>query len=87
MSVRLNYFGVPGRAAYFGRSKNIQNFSLWSKDNDSEHLVYVYIPKSQANRDAELKRFCIGAQDETSGFMVPLQYWESKVSPEGMIRS
>jgi hypothetical protein len=87
MGVRLNYFGVPGRVAYFGRGKINQNFSLWSKGDDSEHRVYVYIPRSQAERDAELKAFCVGAADESSGFMVALAYWESKVSPEGLVRS
>ena len=87
MSVRLKYFGVPGRATYFGRGKDNRNFSLWSKDNDAEHRVYVYIPKFQADRDADLKGFCAGAVDENSGFMVALPYWESKVSPEGIIRT
>ena len=84
MKIMDYYTGVPGRAFYLQGSQ-IRQFTIWSKNDDSEPLFYVYVPIAHVAHDASLKRVCEKATDVDSGFMVTVTRWESMVTSEGVL--
>jgi hypothetical protein len=79
------YVGVPGRASYFGDGKENRQFTLWSKKDEREPFLYVYVPRFRVDHDHSLEIVCERASEVESGFMVSMPRWESKVTPEGTL--
>jgi hypothetical protein len=77
------YTGIPGRACYVQGSQ-IRQFTIWSKNDDTEPLYYVYVPNAQVDHDHSLKLICESATDVESGFMVKVPRWKSMITPEGL---
>ena len=84
MKIMDNYTGIPGRASYLQGSQ-IRQFTIWSKNDDSEALFYVYVPNARVDHDPALKHVCAKATNVESGFMVKVSQWESMVTPEGVL--
>jgi hypothetical protein len=79
-----HYRGIPGRAPYIQGSQ-IRQFTIWSRKDDGDAALYVYIPTTHATHDASLKLLCEHAVKVDSGFMVTVPRWEAKVTPEGVL--
>jgi hypothetical protein len=84
MKIMDYYTGIPGRACYVQGSQ-VRQFTIWSKNDDSEPLFYVYVPNSLIAHDLSLKLVCESATDVDSGFMVKVPRWESMVTSEGVL--
>jgi hypothetical protein len=84
MKIMDDYTGMPGRARYAQRSQ-VRQFTIWSKKDDREAMLYIYVPNAQIFHDPSLKLVCESATDVDSGFMVRAPRWESMVTPEGFL--
>jgi hypothetical protein len=86
MKVMDHYTGMPGRAR-FAQKSQVRQFTIWSKNDDREAILYIYVPNAQIFHDEALKLVCESATDVESGFMVQLPRWESMVTSDGFLIS
>jgi hypothetical protein len=84
MKIMDHYRGIPGRANY-AQGSQVRQFTIWSKNDDREQILYVYVPNARIDNDLSLKRVCESATDVDSGFMVRVPRWESMVTSEGFL--
>jgi hypothetical protein len=84
MKIMDHYRGIPGRACY-AQGSQVRQFTIWSKNDDREQMLYIYVPNSQIAHDLSLKLVCESATDVDSGFMVKVPRWESMVTSEGFL--
>jgi hypothetical protein len=84
MKIMDHYTGIPGRA-FYAQGSQVRQFTIWSKNDDREAVLYVYVPNAQVDHDPSLQRVCESATDVDSGFMVKVPRWESMVTSEGFL--